>query len=460
MTTLTADLAPHAPPREALPSVLESFWLPRAVYDVAPVLGADRSCAVAIVGGGYSGLSAAYHLKRLRPELDIALFEARAIGFGASGLNSGQCAPRVGPPIERQVRALGEQAAAACYRHSLEAMNQTVALIEREQIDCDIEDTGQWEVALNDRQAALIECRARIYRELGFKVEFVRGEALRRQLPGSPTVTAALSFPAFTLNPGRLCLGLKRAVQRDGVSVFERSAVDAIDIGALVRLRVNGHTVLADRVVIATDGFTPSLGLFRRCVFPVQVSAVATRPLREDERRAIGWSGGQGLYDARHVFNFLRLTPQGQIVIGGEYTYAHPRGNGEASTLERRRARFSENLAHFFPALRGIAFASHWSGVLGCTLDGWPLIAPLSESGNAYYVGGWNGHGVALATASGSVVANLSLGTGRAGIGDFPWLRRGAPGLPGAWLVPWAMSAYLASQRMRDAWEGRFASSR
>jgi gamma-glutamylputrescine oxidase len=453
-TSFIADIAARAPQREVLPAEPESFWLPRAAYDVAPALGANRRCAVAIVGGGFSGLSAAYHLKRLHPQLDIDLFEAGAIGFGASGLNTGQCAPRIGPPIERQVRSVGEETAAACHQYSLTAMKQAVELIEREHIDCDLHETGQWQVALTERQATLLERRARIYRRLGFDADFVSGEALRRELPGSPAIVAALSFPAFALNPGRLCLGLKRAVQRAGVSVFERSAVAQIEIGATPRLRVSGHTVHADRVIVATDGFAPALGILRRCVFPVRVFAMATRPLRPDERRAIGWSGGQGLYDARHVFNFLRVTPQGQIIIGGEYAYTQPNADVDFGPHDRRSKRLADDLRYYFPVLRGIEFESRWSGVLGCTLDGWPIIAPLGDNGNVYYVGAWNGHGVALATASGNVVADVLMRAPTEQRADLPWLRRQAPGLPAAWLAPWALSGYMTSLRMRDAWEG------
>jgi gamma-glutamylputrescine oxidase len=459
-TRVIADIAERAPQREALPTEVGTFWLPGAPHDVAPALDADRRCAVAIVGGGFSGLSAAYHLKRLQPQLNIDLYEAGAIGFGTSGLNTGQCTPRVGPPIERQVRSMGEEAAAACYRYSLAAMNQTVELIERERIDCDLQETGQWQVALTERQALLLDRRAQIYRRLGFDADLISGAALRRELPGSPTILAALSFPAFALNPGSLCLGLKRVVQRAGVSVFERSAVTNIEICATPRLRVNGHAVRADCVIIATNGFASALGILRRCVFPVRVFAMATRPLRRDERRAIGWSGGQGLYDARHVFNFLRLTPQGQVVIGGEFAHTQPNVGVDVAPSDGRSKRLAAGLAYYFPALRDIEFEARWSGVVGCTLDGWPIIAPLGDDDNVYYVGAWNGHGVALATTSGSVVADVLTRAPAEQRVALPWLRRRAPGLPAAWLAPWALAGHMASLRLYDAWDGLFAHGR
>src|SRR5262249_1235176 len=205
---------------------------------------------------------------------------------------------------------------------------------------------------------------------------------------------------------------------------------------------------------VATDGHAPSLGIFRRSVFPVRVFAAATRPLRREEREAVGWPGERGLYDARHMFNFLRITPSGEIVIGGEYAYARPGTEPGAAESDRAGARLARNLAMLFPALRDIGLGRRWSGTTGCTLDGWPLVAPLGERRNAWHVGAWNGHGVALAPASSGLLAPLTA-RGPPSALRRPAVRPRAPRRPPAALVPWAAAAHMASMRARDAWEAK-----
>lgn len=378
-----------------------TVWMRAALDDAAPAVAAPLGCDVAVVGGGLAGLSTALHLKILAPHLDVVLLEAGRIGYGQSGLNSGQAAPRIGPAIEAQVAALGRAAAIAAHAYSVQAIEFAAALVNRHHIDCDLEATSQWEVSLTDRDAAKLERRSSLYRALGFDVPLVDSSAVRSALPSSTRIRNAIAFPAYRLNPGRLCVGLKRVAQQAGVRVFEHSRAELSPV-----LAVAGFDVRADRVVLAVDGGIAALKLSRSTVFPVSAFAAVTRPLRPEERAAIGWAEGQGLYDARPLFNFLRPLADGRLLIGGNYHYAHS-GRISGKDVTRSASRLMTQLENFFPALKGLAAERAWGGVLGCTLNEWPVVAPLDDARCWWHLGGWNGHGVALAIAGGHELATV-----------------------------------------------------
>jgi gamma-glutamylputrescine oxidase len=418
-----------------------TVWLPACLDEPASPVANSLRCDVAVVGGGFSGLSAALHLKTLAPQLDVVLVEAGRVGYGPSGLNSGQAAPRIGPAIEKQVATIGLPAARSAHMYSLQAMEFAAALVDRYAIDCDLRATSQWQVSLTDRDAMKLEKRSALYRELGFEVPLVDTRVLRAALPGSPRIRNAIAFPAYLMNPGRLCVGLKRAVIDAGVRLFEHSRA-RLSHG----LTVGGFDIEATRIVLAVDGGIGALGHLGGAVLPIAAFAAVTRPLRLEERSAIGWADGQGLYDGRPVFNFLRPLPDGRLLIGGEYRYAHG-GQVRPRDVSRSTSRLIEQLSLFFPSLSAISADAGWHGVLGCTLNEWPVIAPLDAAGRCWHLGAWNGHGVALALAAGHELAaaltNSSSGTHEHEHEPAPWRHLPALRIPSA-ATRFLLPAYLA----------------
>ncbi|CAG4899512.1 Gamma-glutamylputrescine oxidoreductase [Paraburkholderia gardini] len=433
-----ASVAPFHERRVDAPSTV---WLPFPLDEAAPAPAGDITCEVVIVGGGLTGLSTALHLKMVEPRLDVVLLEAGRIGYGASGLNSGQCAPRIGPAIERQVRSLGPDFAHAAYAYSLDAVELTASLVNTCAIDCDMHAAGQWQVALRDVDAVALERRAAIYRALGFDVPLLGADAIRASLPDSRRICNAIAFPARLLNPGRLCIGLKRAALERGVRIFENTRVSrfARDTGTL---HVRAGSINASRVVFAVDGGIGGiggLGGFRRAVLPVAAFAAVTRPLSAVERDVIGWRQGQGLYDARPMFNFLRPLADGRLLIGGGYRYARDE-KVDLDLHARSAPDLPGQLPLFFPSLRPITADAVWHGLLGCTLNEWPIVKALDAGRRFWHVGAWNGHGVALAVAAGRDLAHAM--AGHTAIPSVPWACPRATGLPRA-VVRTVLPLYL-----------------
>ncbi len=372
---------------------------------------------VAIVGGGFAGLSAAYHLVRERPSLDVILLEAGEVGCEASGRNTGMLGPGAVAPITTLVRRLGAAGAARVFGATLEAVQHSLDLIEEAGLACDLERNGQLVVARSDKQAASLREQARVFSELGFDVEWLGHDALREKL-ASPLYVGGLRYPlAANLDPLKLCR----------------------------ELATHARELVADRIVLATNAFTPRLGFLRDRVVPLHTHVVRTEPLGF-RIRELGWAGCEGVIEARRFFSYFRLTAQGALLLGGGaplYT------GGERATDRARFAELEREIATIFPALDGVAIERSWSGVMGFTLDRMPVVGDLVEAPGVLHAGAWCGHGVALALASGETIADL-VASRRTPRTELPWIRGSAPWLPPDPLRGIGIHAYLAGLGLAD----------
>jgi gamma-glutamylputrescine oxidase len=402
-----------------------------------PFPGGTLRADVAVIGAGFAGLSAAYHLLGRRPGVRLIVLEAGRLGAGASGRNTGMLGPGVGQNLARLARTFGPETARALYRATLRAVEDVRRLVVEEQIDCELEMTGQLVVARGRGGRRRVAALASLLRRMELPGETVADAELERTLRLAPEAAhresgpAALRLPiAGTLHPVRLLGGLAERVRRRGGTIYENARVTRLGDGRPVCLALEGGgEVLASDVVVATAGYTSSLGLLRGRVLPIHLQAVVTDPLDARARDRIGWAGREGVLDSRRVFSYFRLTPDDRIVFGGGLPrYRGPAvtsgGRSEAAALQR----LSRDLHRTFPAGARLRVAGGWGGVIGYTLDGLPAIGRLPDRPAVLHVVGWCGHGVALALASGRWVTHL-LCDG-ATPEDLPWYRSNPPLLP------------------------------
>ncbi len=430
------------------PSTLRgNFWSQGLRPASQPPLNQALHCDFLVIGGGLSGLSTALHLKKMQPTAQVALLEAGEIGNSSSGLNSGQCGPRIGPAIEKQVKSLGKEKVAEIYRYSQKAMEYAASLIQEHSIDCHLQASQQWQVALREKDAQTLAQRARLYQSLGFDVPLLGQSAVRKCLPESSSILNALEFPVYLLNPYQLCLGLKQAALQVGVCLYENTKAVSHKEEQTVEFSANGHRLHYRQAILAVDGSIPQLSEYRASVLPIAVFAAVTRPLSHDERCRIGWSKEQSLFDARPTFNFLRLVPGDRILIGGEYCYA-PAGQLDVRQQRESLERLQRQLAFFFPSLQAMSFDYQWHGVVGCTLDEWPIIGPLKSSSACWYVGASNGHGVAASLIAGREVAQALISQELTPY--FPWQRSSVMGLGHPAVARLTLPYYLGWLRRRS----------
>ena len=417
-----------------------SVWseIPAPAY---PTLAQGTTRAdVAIIGGGLTGLSAAYHLLESRPGAKVVVLEADRLGAGASGRTTGMLGPGVGQSFASLVKRLGAGKAEALYRATLKAVEYSRDLIHKEGIECELEMTGQVVVARSKGARARLATQAALFDAGALPYDALDDAALERMIHFAPRPQnspergpAALRLPtAGMLHPTKLIAALAERVIARGGQIFEGARVTRMSDSRPVRVEVQGGgEVVADDVVAATAGYTPEIGLLQGRILPVHLQVLVTERLTDKARELIGWKGREGMLDARRVFNYFRLTADDRIVFGGgapRYRWGGRTDDGVGASASAALDRLAAEMEQTFPSGANLAVAKGWTGVIAYVLDALPAIQRSKRNAAVLHVVGWCGHGVALSIASGQWVTSLVCDG--AAKEDLPWFRNDVPLIP------------------------------
>ena len=391
---------------------VDSFWEASAGEEVAgcDCLDGDQSCEIAIIGAGYTGLSAAYHLAA-QAGVEVRVLEAGVPGWGASGRNGGHCCfGGAGlEPLEVKAR-FGEQVARDNIAIQRESIELVEALSTTHQFDIDKHGAGELCIAHRPGTVADLREEAAMWRALGgFDCELWSAKQFREQGYRGPHAHGAMLFPfGFGLHPLKYARSLARLALSQGVLIHSQSPVTGWtrEAGKHV-LHTPTGTVRADKVLMATNGFTldslhPAVS---GCVLPVISQIVATRQLTEDELAAHGWRTEHPLYDTRPMFSYLQMTPDRHLVIGG-------RGGttGSPASVDYWQRSLQRRIAEMFPAWANVEITHAWRGFIGFTRDRLTHIGEVPDDPGVFYSLAYHGNGVAMATWSGRAVAGLMTG--------------------------------------------------
>lgn len=375
--------------------------------DPAPPLRGERRVDAAIVGAGYAGLATALALRE--EGASVALIEREYAGFGASGRNAGHLTPTIGKDLPTLLRVFGPERAGRLVRLAEAAVEHVEALIRRFALDCDYVPAGNVIAAVHASQHPRLERAAEAARALGLRAEWLSPEAMRRRgLPGA--FTAGVLEPlGGTLDPARYARGLRRAALAAGAELYEGTPLVRIEQGPRLVLHTPEGRLRAERAVLATNAWTPETGWLRRSVLPMAVSLFRTPPLSAGQRAALDWRGREGIYTAHEALESYRLTGDGRLVGGSRTVRAgfgtrlppdvHP------PTFRAVEQRFRER----FPGL-DLPVESFWSGPIAFTLDFLPLLGRGGRHENVWHAAAWAGHGLALASYAGRMLADEMAG--------------------------------------------------
>ncbi len=403
-----------------------------------PTLKGETRADLCVIGGGYTGLSAALHAAQAG--VDVVLLEAQRVGFGASGRNGGQ----VGSGYNASQRTLEAKLGTSDAR-KLWDMAEAAKTLTRDLVAAHAPDAGYRPGVLHacwqDREVKEAHDEAAWMADTyGVEAECLDRDGVQEILNAPAYRGGVLDMSAGHLHPLRYAFGLARAADAAGVRIFERAWAHQITPGAQVRVATETGHVLADHVVIATNGY--SAGLDRKLsarVMPINNFIVATEPLgdRADEvlRRDIA------VADSKFVINYFRLTEDKRLLFGGgeTYSYKFPR---DIAALVRRP------LEEVFPHLKGVNVTHAWGGTLAITMSRLPHIGRPAP--NILSAAGFSGHGVALAGFTGKLMADAIRGEG-AGLdlfGKLPTPPFPGGGLLRAPLLALAMSWYALRDRL------------
>ncbi|MGW4059311.1 NAD(P)/FAD-dependent oxidoreductase [Amycolatopsis sp. NPDC004747] len=402
-----------------------------------PRLRGFRRCDVAIAGAGLTGLSAAVELAGLAPDLRIVVLEADHVGAGASGRGTGLLGPRVGPALVTARRRFGDDLARAVHRWSVDAVRSVLDLVERHRISCDLTPGSQLIVAADEAAAQAQQREAAAADALGLPVRFVA----QADLPGfaRERYLSGLRYePAATLDPAALTAQLARIAEQRGVTIFERSAVRDVRPGLLSTVRTDDGEVLADHVVVAVNAF----GTVPRAlpgVVGVRVQAGVTGKLGQEQLDALDGLRTEPVIESGELAPYFRLTSDARVVVGGGAVR-----RGAFGSLAQEPGRLRAAVRALSPALADVDLETTWSGPIGMTRDGLPLLGQHPGDPRLYYAGGCNGHGLAVAVANGGHLARW-IATGEKDPWSFalPWVRPKAPWIPRGRLADRVLDGYL-----------------
>ncbi len=384
----------------------DSVWLTEPPA-TAPRLHGRVRADLAIVGGGITGLSAAYHFKRRYPDKHIVVLEGQRVGFGASGRSSGF--------ISREYHGWdslffdqGVAAVEPYARYAERGYRHLVHTITREAIDCDLRESGALRLAKKDAETRTLEKQVAAYAQLGQSVQLWQGRDLAAKIR-SEFYPAAVFLPHWaTLHPGKLVRGLRAAVEGLGVHIYEHTPVQRLRRGKAVELVCPDGQLRADTVVIATNAYTPQLGLFKRILMPLHLYVMVTQPLDETAVGHGAWTSLPGRYemDASHT---IRLTPDGRLLIRGGARYDY---NSRVASRHRPRAyqRLAERLVERYPYLGSVQAAYNWSGVMALTRAHTPLLGRLDSDKSLLFSVGYNGFGLVNGFYGGRLMCELYAG--------------------------------------------------
>jgi glycine/D-amino acid oxidase-like deaminating enzyme len=428
---------------EKFPALPDSLWAATAPpAPDCPPLCEDRSVELAVVGGGFTGLSAAYHAAEAGAE--VALLEAAEPGWGAAGRNGGQVIPGFKLDPDDLERRFGAERGKRMVDFSSRAPDLVFELVSKHGIDCGARRAG-WIHAVHGRAAlAREEDRVRQWRARGAALEMLDGEQIAAILGTREYIAGLLDPRGGWLQPLAYARGLARAARAAGARLHGRSPATRIDRSADGwKIATPSGSLAAKQVLICTNAYTNQLWpRLARSLIPVTSFQVATEPLPDGLRSRILPKGHVGS-DTRRLLKYFCLTPEGRFVMGGR---------GHVRERERRElyAHIVASLHRMYPETSRAKLDYYWSGRVAVTLDHLPKLFELGPG--LWSGGGYNGRGVAMATATGQVLARCAAGAPRNSLPLQPAKPRPLPfhSLRGP-----AIGLAVGWKRLLDRWESR-----
>lgn len=409
-----------------------SLWASKTPgYRPRPALKRAIDADLAIIGGGFTGVSTAYYVSRRFPERRIVLLEAAVLANGASGRNGGMMLNWVNgfedaPP----------EVAARIYQVTRSGIEAVCRVIEEHQLPVDYRRDGVVSIYTSPERAEAAHAEVEAQNAVGIPTRFLHASELRKLLCIERACGAVLDPGAGQINGVQLVRSLAAVAEAQGVQIYEGTPVVRVEEGRRIILTTLEGSVRADAIVLATNAYTGALGYFRDALFPLHSHVFATSAFSAEMRERLGWYNLAGFSDDLNRISYGSMTREGHLVFGGggNHAYSYLFNNrmsfpGGAAAAQRAHAKMERTLHSYFPSSFPLPIAYRWVGTLGVTFDRRPLIGVRGAYRNVYYALGYSGHGVTLANLAGEIVCDLYSGDDSRWR-ELPFVQRDYPRIP------------------------------
>ena len=396
---------------------------------------------VAVIGGGFTGLSAARTLAK--SGIRIAVLEAENIGWGASSRNGGMVLSGLKLGIPTLMARYGRESTKRMYAASLESIDCVESIVREENINCDFSRCGHLEVACKPKHFADFRRGAEtIEREFGHKLRIIEKSDLPGEIGSAIYHGGLVDEVSAGLNPARYVAGLSGAAIRAGAEIHEKTRVTRLQRNSRNgnsgwRVTTSRGEMHAQDILIATSGYTGEITpLLQKKLIPIGSFIIVTEILTEMSARELN-PRGRMIYDSKNYLYYFRLTPDRRMLFGGRAAFFPENEN----TVRESARILRQGMIEVYPQLRNANVEYAWGGTLDFAFD---IMPHAGKMDGMYYSAGYAGHGVAMATLLGKKIAEAIVsGRDENPFAGIPF--RGAPlglytGRP--WFLPFAGAWY------------------
>lgn len=408
----------------------QSLW-----HDTSPLFTSGQKGSlegdydVAVIGAGFTGLSAALHLAK--SGVRVIVLEAGLVGSGASGRNGGHLNNGIAHSYLAAKQYLGSEKAYALYKafdHSIDTIER---LIKEENIECSFRRAGKLKLASKPKHFdAIARNFETVHTEVDQDTALLSREELKTEVGSECFHGAMLSKKSAMIHMGRYATGLAEAASRYGALIYENAQVTQ-------RRQENGKSLLvttrgtlrADQVILATGAYTTeNFSFFRRRIISVGSFIIATRPLTDNEIAAT-LPGNRTYVTSKNIGNYFRQSPDKRLIFGGRARFS---ATSDQRSDDKSGAILRASLAEVFPHLAQVKIDYCWGGLVDMTQDRFPR---AGYNDGVWYAMGYSGHGAQLSTEMGIVLADMIMGKNHNNpLDGLEW-----PRIPGYSGKPWFM---------------------
>ncbi len=419
----------------------QNYWLTTVQMPIPPAQALPPSCDVALIGAGFTGLSAALSLAKRGAR--VVVLESETVGWGASSRNGGMVLSGLKLGVNELISMYGRELTKRMYAASIETIDVVERILHDEKIACDFERCGHLEVACKpahfDDYARQVEV---IAREFNHELRVVPRDQLRSEIGSDLYYGGMVDEISAGLNPARYVAGLGTAAMGAGAQIMERARVQNIqreqrDGAPGFKVNTSRGAIWARHVLVATSGYTgAATPALRRKIIPIGSFIITTEVLPNNLAHELSPRKRQ-IYDSKNFIYYYRVTPDNRMLFGGRAAFFPETG----TTVRKSAEILRRGMVEVYPQLKDVKVEHVWGGTLDFCFD---IMPHAGEMDGIYFALGYAGHGVAMATYQGQKMAEW-IADGKT---DNPFAEIPFPGAPlglyngKPWFLPFAGAYY------------------